>query len=92
MVCLDLEGKPVWHSGPQQRFGDGPYLMAGGLMYLLSDKGVLTLAEVSPAGYKPLAQARVLDGLEAWGPLALAAGRLLARDEFRMVCLEVGKN
>jgi len=92
LVCLDLDGKPVWRSGPQQRFGDRPYLMAGGLMYLLSEKGVLTLAEVTPAGYKPLAQARVLDGQEAWAPLALAAGRLLARDEFRMVCLDVKEN
>ena len=52
-------------------------MIADGLMYLLSDKGVLTLAEVSPAGYKQLAQAQVLDGHEAWAPLALVAGRLV---------------
>ena len=89
LVCLDLEGKEAWHSGADHRFGDGPYMIAGGLMYLLDDKGVLTLTEVSPARYKQLAQAQVLDGHEAWGPLALVAGRLLARDETRMVCLDV---
>jgi outer membrane protein assembly factor BamB len=92
LVCLDLDGKQVWRSGADHRFGDGPYMIADGLMYLLSDKGVLTLAEVSSAGYKQLAQAQVLDGHEAWAPLALAAGRLLARDETRMVCLDVKKN
>jgi outer membrane protein assembly factor BamB len=92
LVCLDLSGTEVWHSGREHRFGDGPYLLADGLMFLLSDNGVLTLAEVSPTGYKQLAQAQVLDGHEAWGPLALVAGRLLARDETRMVCLDVKKN
>ncbi len=92
LVCLDLEGKQRWHSGAEHRFGSAPYLIAGGLIYALSDKGVLSLAEATPTAYKPLARAQVLDGREAWGPLALVAGRLLARDETRMVCLDVKKN
>ncbi|GAG51327.1 unnamed protein product, partial [marine sediment metagenome] len=41
-------------------------------------------------GYVPLAQAKVLeDGHEAWGPLALAGGRLILRDLTRMVCLDL---
>ena len=92
LVCLDQAGKEVWPSGPQHRFGDGPYLIADGLMYVLDDSGLLTLVEAGPAGYKQLAQAQVLDGHEAWAPMALVAGRLLARDETHMVCLDVRKN
>ena len=68
--------RSVWTSGSQHRFGLGPYLIADGLIFVLNDDGRLTLAEATPAGYQPLAQAQVLDGHDAWGPMALAAGRL----------------
>lgn len=91
VVCLDLKGKQVWASGSQHRFGLGPYLIADGLMYVMDDDGRLAMAEASPAGYKQLAEAQVLDGHDAWGPMALVAGRLLVRDLTRMVCLDVQK-
>ncbi len=58
---------------------------------MLNDTGTLTLVQASPQGYKQLAQARVLTGHDAWGPLALVDGRLIARDLTRMVCLDVRK-
>ncbi len=82
--------KPVWTSGKTNRFGLGPYLIADDKMFVLNDDGVLTLIAASTAGYKQWAQAKVLDGPDAWGPLALAANRLLLRDAHRMVCLDVG--
>ncbi len=91
LVCLDLKGKEVWASGSQHRFGLGPYLIADGLMYVMNDDGQLTMTEASPTGYKQLAQAQVLEGHDAWGPMALVAGRLLVRDLTRMVCLDVQK-
>jgi outer membrane protein assembly factor BamB len=89
LVCLDLNGKVVWASGPQHRFGIGPYTLANGLLYVMNDTGVLTLVEASPAGYKQLAQAKVLSGGESWGPLVITGGRLLCRDLTRLVCLKV---
>jgi len=89
LACLDLQGKVCWTSGSASRFGLGPFLMAGGLMFVMNDSGTLTLAEVSPAGYRTLARARVLNGHDCWAPLALAGGRLLARDLTQMVCLDV---
>ena len=71
LVCLDLDGRVVWSSGSQHRFGIGPYMIAGGLIYVMDDAGRLTLAEATPEGYKQLAQAQVLDGqrfLGADGP------------------------
>jgi len=89
MVCLDLDGRVVWASTPSHRFGLGPYGIAYGLLYAMDDNGLLTLAEASPAGFVPLDQARVLEGPESWAPMAFAAGRLIARDLKRMVCLDV---
>jgi outer membrane protein assembly factor BamB len=91
LVCLDLKGKELWHSGPEHRFGIGPYLVADGLIYVMSDDGVLTMAEAVPTGYTKLGRAQVLDGHDAWGPMALVGGRLLVRDVTRMVCLDVSK-
>jgi len=92
LKCLDLDGNEVYNSGPTDTFGLGPYLVADGLIFLLDDSGWLTMAEATPDGYKPLARSRVLDGHDAWAPMALAAGRLLVRDLTRMVCLDVAES
>jgi outer membrane protein assembly factor BamB len=89
LTCLDLGGKAVWSSGPEHRFGLGPLLIAGGLIYVLNDSGLLVAVEATPEGYKPLARAQVLTGHDAWGPMAFVGGRLIARDLTRMVCLDV---
>jgi outer membrane protein assembly factor BamB len=94
MVCLDLTGKEVWRSGSQHRFGQegcGPFLAGDGLLFVMDDEGTLSIAEASPAGYKQLDQAHVLDGHESWGPMALVAGRLLVRDLTVMRCLDVSQ-
>lgn len=92
LVCLDLDGNEVWASGAASKFGIGPYLIAGGMIFVMNDTGLLTLARASPDGYEELAAAQVLEGHDSWGPLALAGGRLLARDLTRMVCLDVKEN
>jgi outer membrane protein assembly factor BamB len=89
LVCLDPDGHVVWSSGPQHRFGIGPYMIADGLIYVMNDTGRLSLAEATPDGYKQLAEAQVLEGNDSWGPMALAGGRLLVRDLTRMMCLDV---
>ncbi len=89
LVCLDLDGRPVWTSGAAHTFGLGPFLVAQDLVFAMNDDGELTLARASPAGFARLAHAKVLAGAESWGPMALAGGRLLVRDLTRMVCLDV---
>ncbi len=93
MACLDLEGNEVWNSG-EDKFGHGrgPYMIADGLLFLLDDDGLLTMAEATPDGYKRLNQFQVFQhGVDAWGPMALAAGRLIVRDRTRMACILVGE-
>lgn len=92
LVCLDLHGRQVWASGSKNRFGLGPYMIADGLIILMNDSGTLSLVEASPAEFKLLAQARVIERAhEAWGPFALVEGRLIGRDLTRMVCLDLRK-
>jgi len=55
----------------------------------LAKKGILYLIEPDPAGYKELANAKLLDTNECWGPLALVDGKLLIRDQKQMKCVVV---
>jgi outer membrane protein assembly factor BamB len=89
LVCLDLEGKELWKSG-RDKFGASPYMIADGLLLAMNDDGLLTMAEATPAGYKPLARAQVIEhGVTCWGPMALVAGRLIVRDLTRMTCVDL---
>lgn len=92
LVCLDLNGSEAWNSG-KDKFGAAPYIIADGLIYVMSDSGLLTMAEATPQAYRPLGRAQVIDdGHDSWGPMALVAGRLIVRDMTRMVCLNVAEN
>ncbi|MCY2930797.1 MAG: PQQ-binding-like beta-propeller repeat protein [Planctomycetota bacterium] len=89
LVCMDLAGKHVWTSGRAARFGGGPYALADGKVFLLDDRGLMTVAAASAVGYRQTWQGQVLSGPESWAPLALAGGRPLARNMDRLVCLDV---
>jgi outer membrane protein assembly factor BamB len=92
LTCLDLNGQVVWTSPTTHRFGPrglGPYMIADGLIYIMNDKGTLTMAKATSAGYEQFAEAKVLEGHESWGPMAIASGRLIVRDMNRMICLDV---
>jgi len=89
LTCLDLNGQVVWTSTSAHRFGLGPYTIANGLIYVMNDSGLLTLTEATPNGYVQLTQARVLEGPDAWGAMAIASGRLILRDLNRMICIDV---
>ena len=88
-ACMDLSGEVVWTSGKTERFGLGPFLRANDKMFILDDDGTLTLIRASLSGYEHIARARVLQGREAWAPMALVDGFLLLRDFEEMICLDV---
>jgi outer membrane protein assembly factor BamB len=88
-ACLHPDGRLLWSSGKEARFGLGPFIIADDKIFLLNDDGTLTLLKASTERYIPLAQARMLQGRDAWAPMAIAAGRLLLRDSKRLICVDV---
>ncbi len=90
-VCVHPDdcSQIVWSSGKTNRFGLGPYIVADDKFFVLSDDGVLTVIKASPEEYVQLAQAKILDGVDAWGPFAIVNGKLLARDSRRLVCIDL---
>jgi outer membrane protein assembly factor BamB len=88
-VCYNPEVGVVWSSGEKHRFGLGPYLHADGKFIILSDEGVLSMIDAGAAEYRELSTQRVLNGVDAWAPMALAGGLLILRDSTTMACLDL---
>ncbi len=81
--------KILWTSDKSDRFGLGPYIIADGKFFILNDDGTLYIAKLSINEFDLLDKAKVIDGSDAWGPMALADGYLLLRDSKKMLCLNI---
>jgi outer membrane protein assembly factor BamB len=79
----------VWTSGPEHRFGLGPYIIADNKFFLLNDDGTLTIIKPDITRYIQLDQVKVFEGQDAWGPFAIADGYLLMRDSKKMLCIDM---
>lgn len=90
-VCVDEKDVSSfnWTSGPENRFGLGPFLIVGNKFFILSDNGSLTVADVSSRRFERKATIKIMDGIDAWGPMALVSGRLLLRDSKRIFCVDL---
>lgn len=91
LVCVKEDDvmNNIWTSGKTERFGLGPYLFADGKIFILSDDGTLTIGKASSTGWQMLDSAKVIDGIDSWGPFAIADGYLLLRDSKQMVCIDI---
>lgn len=91
LICVhpDNFNEVIWSSGQDKRFGLGPYMIADNKLFILSDDATLTIARPSTKEYLELDSYRVLEGHDAWGPLAIADGYLVLRDSKTMVCLDI---
>jgi outer membrane protein assembly factor BamB len=91
LVCAKASDctKILWTSGKDERFGLGPYIIADGKVFILNDDGTLTIAKALTDRFVLLDRARIIEGQDAWGPIAIADGRLLMRDSKTMVCIDV---
>jgi outer membrane protein assembly factor BamB len=94
LICVHPEDfrKVVWSSGQDKRFGLGPFMIADNKLFIVSDDATLTIVRPSTREYLELDSYRVLEGQDAWAPLAIADGYLVMRDSETMVCLDIAAN
>jgi len=64
-------------------------MVADNKFYILSDEGVLTIIRATGSKYQELGEFKILQGQDAWGPMIMVNGRLLARDSRTMVCVDM---
>jgi len=75
--CLGFDAGEVKWS--ETSVGKGSVMLADGKLIVLSEKGELMVAEVSPTAFKPIARAQVLGG-KCWTTPVLANGRIYCRN------------
>ena len=85
--CLDAAtGEVKW---TDKFSGKGSLMLADGKLIVLSDKGELVVANVSPDGFKPISRTQALGG-KCWTTPVLANGKIYCRNAAGdVVCLDV---
>lgn len=102
MACMDMDGEVMWKTKRDPDFNKGSMILVEGLILATDGARKLYLIEPSPTAFKPIASAELLiaasaEGMAArfgtqnWAPIALADGKLLMRDQSRMICVKVAE-
>lgn len=103
LVCMDTEGNIMWKTGRNPAFDRGSMILADGLLMATDGMKTLYLIEPDPTAFKLISKANVLSeggastkgmarvggSTQNWAPMALADGKLLVRDQAKMVCVKV---
>jgi outer membrane protein assembly factor BamB len=100
LVCMSMDGQVKWKTGRSPLFDKGGMILADGLILSTDGSKKLYLIQPDPSAFKPVASADLLVvgtgadarfGTQNWAPLALADGKLLIRDQNRLMCVKVAK-
>ncbi len=78
-------GEQTW---AMRGLGKGSLVAADGLLYVLSDEGVLALVEANPTEYRERGRAQVLTG-RAWTSPSLAGDTLFVRDQDEIAAVDL---
>ena len=91
LVAMGMDGQIRWKTDQQPPFVRGGSVLADGLLLMTDGNTKLYLVEPSPAGFKPLASAVILEPGDNWAPLALVDGTLLVRGQKELKALQVAE-
>jgi hypothetical protein len=102
---MDADGKILWKTGRNPNFDRGSMILADGLLLATDGMKTLYLIDPDPSAFKAISKADVLSeggagtdrissmggSTQNWAPIALADGKLLVRDQAKMVCVKVAE-
>jgi outer membrane protein assembly factor BamB len=91
LCCMRMDGKVMWKTMRSPLFDKGSMILADGLILATDGRKTLYLIQPDPSGFKPLSSAVMLGDGQNWGPLALSDGKLLLRDQNRLMCVRIAK-
>ncbi|NOY00423.1 MAG: PQQ-binding-like beta-propeller repeat protein [Verrucomicrobia bacterium] len=79
-VCMDLKtGNERWRVGPERLLGCGSLIVCGKQLVILTERGELIMAMLSPDKFELNNRVQVLGGL-CWTPPVLAGGHIYCRN------------
>jgi outer membrane protein assembly factor BamB len=80
-------GEVAWRD---RSVGKGSVTYADGKLYLLSEEGVVGLAQASSAGYKEISRFRIPHGAyPTWTPHVISDGKMYLREQDNLYCYDV---
>lgn len=90
---MSMDGRIMWKTRRAPDFNQRSMILADGLILATDGSQTWYLIEPDPSGFKPLATAELLERgrNQNWAPLALSEGKLLVRDQRRLMCVEVAQ-
>jgi outer membrane protein assembly factor BamB len=106
LVCMNMDGKIKWKTKREPAFDKGSMILADGLILATDGVNKLYLIEPDSTAFNPIASAEILKpggvdnrnrmtnfggATQNWAPIALADGKLLIRDQSRLLCVKVAK-
>lgn len=105
MRCLDPEtGDRVWENleaVPQGRWGTGFIVKQDDRIWMLTERGYLVIAKLSPEGYEEIDRAPLIlpttelkqreEGTVLWSHPAFAGTRIYARNDRELICVELSR-
>jgi len=106
LVCMSMDGKIMWKTEREPDFNKGSMILADGLILATDGAKKLYLIEPDPTAFKPIASTELLKeagtssdpmaskiggAAQNWAPIALADGKLLIRDQNRLMCIKVAQ-
>jgi outer membrane protein assembly factor BamB len=99
LVCMSMDGQIKWKTGRSPVFDKGGMIVADGVIISTDGGSMLYLIQPDPLAFKRIASAELLKGAtgdqrfpnQNWAPLALAGGKLLIRDQSRLMCVKVAQ-
>jgi outer membrane protein assembly factor BamB len=107
LVCMNMDGQIMWKTKRAPDFNKGSMILADGLILATDGAKNLYLIEPDPTAFKAIATAELLGSkatseensiagriggsTQNWAPIALADGKLLIRDQSRLLCIKVAE-
>jgi outer membrane protein assembly factor BamB len=91
LVAMTMDGQVKWKTDSEPSFVRGGSILADGLLLATDGNTKMYLIEPSPAGFKPLASAVILEAGDNWAPLALSEGKLLVRGQKELKAFQVAR-
>jgi outer membrane protein assembly factor BamB len=91
LVAMGMDGQVKWKTDTNPAFVRGGMILAENLLVATDGNTKLFLIEPNPTGFKPLAEAVILEPGDNWAPLALADGRLIVRGQKQMKAFQIAQ-
>jgi outer membrane protein assembly factor BamB len=97
LMCMSIDGETRWKTGRAPVFERGSIIIADGLLISTDGLTSLYLVEPDPKSFKPLVSSPVLKETavqganenQNWAPIALSNGKLLVRNQNRLICVKI---